>query len=64
MTDTKLAERIEAPLCDNLSGLWCRACRNTGLFHCQHPEDCGSLEPMRHHADCPHPDRAQEAHNG
>lgn len=37
----------DAPISDNPSGLWCRACRACGLSHCSEPEYCGGMEPMR-----------------
>lgn len=37
----------DAPVVDNPSGLYCRACRACGLSHCSEPEYCGGLEPMR-----------------
>ena len=47
------------PLCDNLSGDWCRDCRETGLSHCGDPEHCGGMQPMRHHEKCRHWERSQ-----
>lgn len=49
----------EVPLCDNPSGLWCKQCRGCrelgiGMTHCSDPINCGNMEPMAHHDDCPH----------
>lgn len=48
-------------LCDNMSGMWCRDCRNQGVSHCGHPDECGGMQPMQHHPKCPHWDEIQSA---
>ena len=42
------------PLCDNLSGTHCVACRETGLSHCSDPVNCGCMRPMEHYVGCGH----------
>ena len=37
----------DAPLSDNPSGLYCKACRETGLAHCGSPEYCGGMRLMK-----------------
>lgn len=36
-----------APVSDNLSGMYCPDCRVSGVSHCAHPEWCGGMELMR-----------------
>jgi hypothetical protein len=36
----------DAPLSDNPSGMYCPACRATGVSHCANPEDCGGMRLM------------------
>jgi hypothetical protein len=37
----------DAPVSDNPSGLYCPACRATGMKHCGYPEDCGGMRRMK-----------------
>jgi hypothetical protein len=37
----------DAPISDNQSGLYCPACRETGVWHCASPEWCGGMRRMR-----------------
>ena len=37
----------DAPVIDNPSGLYCRACRSAGFSHCAHPEYCGGMRKMK-----------------
>ena len=42
-----LVPEADAPIKDNPSGLYCKACRETGLAHCSEPDYCGQMKPMR-----------------
>lgn len=44
----------DAPLSDNPSGLFCRACRAIGFYHCAYPEECGNMERMKPHQEVAH----------
>ena len=37
----------DAPISDNPSGMYCKACRETGLSHCMEVEHCGGMQRMR-----------------
>lgn len=37
----------DAKIKDNPSGMYCRACRQAGMWHCSDPEHCGGMERMR-----------------
>jgi hypothetical protein len=37
---------LNAPITDNSSGLYCPACRQSGLAHCSEPEFCGGMRRM------------------
>lgn len=37
----------DAPYEDNPSGLYCGACRSTGLSHCSEPDYCGCMRRMK-----------------
>jgi hypothetical protein len=37
----------DAPLSDNLSGLYCAGCRGCGFIHCAWPEYCGGMRRMK-----------------
>ena len=50
--DEKAAD--DAQVSDNPSGLYCPACRKTGLLHCAYPEECGGLRRMRADKNCLH----------
>ena len=41
------APRHDAPISDNPSGLYCKVCREAGIWHCNAPEYCGEMEPMK-----------------
>lgn len=49
-----LAVSDTQPKCDNPSGEYCKACRETGMYHCSDPDNCGGMQPMRHHDKCRH----------
>ncbi len=38
---------FDAPYEDNPSGLYCPACRSTGVSHCSDPEYCGGMRKMK-----------------
>ena len=37
----------DTPEIDNPSGLYCKACRAAGYFHCSHPEHCDGMRRMK-----------------
>lgn len=37
----------DAPPSDNPSGMYCHACRETGMSHCGQPEYCGGMRLMK-----------------
>ena len=37
---------LNAQITDNPSGLYCPACRQSGLAHCSEPEFCGGMRRM------------------
>jgi hypothetical protein len=37
----------DAPVADNPSTLYCSSCREIGMAHCAHPEECGGMRRMK-----------------
>lgn len=43
----------DAPICDNMSGMYCPECRAVGYSHCADVEYCGGMRLMRPAPDQP-----------